>query len=157
MKCAAHRPRGGMSMVEIMIGVIILALILIPSLNVIISETKTVTATRDHTQASFFAQQILEAARACPFDLLDADQYNTDENTKKKTFEYALNTNDEIRKGTINGITYEVKQPKIKFAADKSDASNRPNMVYLSFRVEYKGQDTKTHTLDVFTAISKRQ
>ena len=41
----------GLSMVEVMIGVILLALMVIPSLNVITSKTRTVTATRDHSLA----------------------------------------------------------------------------------------------------------
>lgn len=148
----------GMSMVEVMIGVIILALVLIPSLNVIIYETKSVNATRDHTQASFFAQKIIESAHACKFELLEAEQY-TDPAIQKTTFEYALNNDDSIRTETINGITYEIPKTKakIKYATNKNDPTITPNMVYLSFRVEYKGQDQKTHSLDIFTAINKRQ
>jgi len=153
--------RIGMSMVEIMIGVIILALVLIPSLNVIIAETKTVNATRDHTQASFFAQKILESAHTCKFELLEADQYDSDPATQKTTFEYALKNNDDIRTETINGIKYEVvnddNKDKVKYAADKNDPSVRPNMVFLSFTVKYTGQDKQNHTLDIHTAISKRQ
>ncbi|OQA05811.1 MAG: hypothetical protein BWY66_02226 [bacterium ADurb.Bin374] len=159
MTVPVHFDRIGMSMVEIMIGVIILALVLVPSLNVIISETKTVNATRDHTQASFFAQKILESAHACKFDLLDADQYDSEPNTQKTTFEYALKNNDEIRTETINGIKYEVVKEKvqIKYATDKSDASIKPNMVFLSFTIQYTGQDKKLHTLDIHSAINKRQ
>lgn len=152
--------RRGMSMVEIMIGVIILALVLIPSLNVIISETKTVNATRDHTQASFFAQKILESAHACKFDLLDADQYDDDPVTQKTTFEYALENNDDFRTDTINGIKYEVvktNDDQVKFAADKNDPDVKPSMVFLSFTVKYIGQDKSPHTLDIHTAISRRQ
>ncbi|HNW35989.1 MAG TPA: hypothetical protein PKM25_13710 [Candidatus Ozemobacteraceae bacterium] len=157
MSNASFCSNKGMSMVEIMIGVILLALVLIPSLNVIISETKTVNATRDHTQASFFAQKIIESARTCKFDLLDADQYASDLNTQKTTFEYALNNDDKVRTDTINGIRYQVKQAKIKYAVDKTDSTIRCNTVFLSFRVEYDGQDGKNHSLDIWTAISKRQ
>ncbi|MBR4329616.1 MAG: hypothetical protein IKP71_07160, partial [Candidatus Riflebacteria bacterium] len=59
------------SMVEIMIGVLLLALILIPSLNVIIGQTQTVTATRDHAQAAFIAEKVIEIARSYPFDMLE--------------------------------------------------------------------------------------
>jgi len=161
MMLPARSDRPGMSMVEVMIGVIILALVLIPSMNVIISETKTVNATRDHTQASFFAQKILESAHACKFDLLDADQYNDDPVTQKTTFEYALKNNEEFRTETINGIKYEVVKKMdddlVKFAADKNDPAVRPNMVFLSFTVKYTGQDKNSHTLDIHTAINRRQ
>ncbi|HOT26838.1 MAG TPA: hypothetical protein PLU72_01540 [Candidatus Ozemobacteraceae bacterium] len=160
MTAPVHSDRLGMSMVEVMIGVIILALVLIPSLNVIISETKTVNATRDHTQASFFAQKILESAHACKFDLLDADQYDHDPATQKTTFEYMLKNNEDFRTETINGIKYEVvktDKDQVKYAADKNDPDIRPNMVFLSFTVKYTGQDKNTHTLDIHTAINKRQ
>ena len=73
----------GVSMVEIMIGVFLLALILIPSLNVVISQTQTVTKTRDHSQAAFLAQKIFETAHSFSFRLLDADQYNNDAEKQK--------------------------------------------------------------------------
>ncbi len=160
MSVPARSVRPGMSMVEIMIGVIILALVLIPSLNVIISETKIVNATRDHTQASFFAQKILESAHACNFDLLDANQYKDDPATQKTTFEYALQNNEDFRTETINGIKYEVVKKDddlVKYAADKNDPDVRPNMVFLSFTVKYIGQDKNPHTLDIHTAINRRQ
>lgn len=160
MTAPVYSVRLGMSMVEIMIGVIILALVLIPSLNVIVSETKTVNATRDHTQASFFAQKILESAHACKFDLLDANQYDHDPATQKTTFEYMLKNNEDFRTETINGIRYEVvktDKDQVKYAADKNDPDVRPNMVFLSFTVKYTGQDKNTHTLDIHTTINKRQ
>jgi len=85
-----HNPRNGMSMIEIMIGVILLALIVVPSLNVIISQTKTVTATRDHSQAAFVAQKIQETCRSYRFDMIEADQYASKPAEQKKTFEWRL-------------------------------------------------------------------
>ena len=76
--------RKAVSLVEVMIGVFLLALILVPSLNVVISQTQTVTSTRDHSQAAFLADKILETAKAWNFNMLDEDRF-TSEDTKKKS------------------------------------------------------------------------
>ena len=63
--------RKAVSLVEVMIGVFLLALILVPSLNVVISQTQTVTSTRDHSQAAFLADKILETAKAFGIEFAD--------------------------------------------------------------------------------------
>lgn len=104
----------GMSLVEIMLGVILLTLIIVPALNVINSKSKAVTATRDHSQAAFIAQKIQETARAFRFDLLDADQYAGDEITRKKTFEWKTQNLEQYRVHNLNGIKYEITDLKIE-------------------------------------------
>ena len=106
--------RSGMSMVEIMIGVILLALIIVPSLNVIVSQTQTVTATRDHSQAAFVAQKLQEICRSYSFDMIEADQYAADAVKQKKTFEWKLKNDDAMKKQTINGIDYIIDPDKTR-------------------------------------------
>lgn len=150
--------RNGMSMIEIMIGVILLALIIVPSLNVITSKTRTVTATRDHSQAAFVAQKIQEMARAFKFDLLDSDKYSSDLQMQKKTYEWKLKNQDEYKRHNLNGIDYLIEDVAIDPALNKEDADpNQPAILYLfRFTVKYKGKDGRDHQLRINTAISQR-
>ncbi len=151
--------RYGMSMVEIMIGVVLLALIVVPSLNVIISQTQTVTATRDHSSAAFVAQKIQEVCRSFKFDMLDADQY-TDEARKKKTFEWKIKNDDEYRKQTVNGIDYLIVPEETAIDPVLTDAAGPgsiPNVYLLKFTVAYEGKDKRNHRLKISTAISQRE
>ncbi len=148
--------KNGMSLVEVMIGVVLLALIIIPSLNVITSQTKTVTATRDHANAAFLAQKIQEMCRGYTFDLIEADQYSSKPNEMKKTFEWKLKNDDNYRKHDINGISYEIKDVKIE-PVKNSEAPTDPTILnVIFFAIEYVGKDKKTHRLEISTALSKR-
>ena len=150
----------GMSMVEIMIGVILLALIVVPSLNVIISQTQTVTATRDHSQAAFVAQKIQETCRSYSFDMIEAEQYASDAARQKKTFEWKLKNDDELRKQVINGIEYIVDPDKtaIDPAPNQFATGNPAPTVYLfKFSITYVGKDKRDHRLDIATAIAQRE
>jgi Tfp pilus assembly protein PilE len=148
----------GMSLVEIMIGLILLALIAIPSLNVINTKSKAVTATRDHSQAAFVAQRIQETARAYQFDLLEADQYSSDSQTRKKTFEWKANNDDEVRIQSLNGIDYKIKTLNVDPVVNKDDPDSEkfPVLYLIQFTIEYTGQDKKNHNLTINTAISRR-
>jgi Tfp pilus assembly protein PilE len=146
----------GMSLVEVMIGVVLLALIIVPSLNVITSQTKTVTATRDHASAAFLSQKIQEMCRGYSFDLIEADQYSSDTTQMKKTFEWKLKNDDNFKKHDINGITYEIKDVKIEPIIN-SEAPTDPAIANLIFfAIEYVGKDKKVHRLEISTALSKR-
>lgn len=152
--------QSGMSMVEIMIGVILLALIIIPSLNVISSQTQTVTATRDHSQAAFVAQKLQEAMRSYRFNLLDADQYNSDPVMQKKTFEWKLKNADELKKHVINGIEYIVDPALTSVDPVKmknSDPTTPPSAYLVRFSITYKSKDGRNHRLNISTAISQRE
>jgi len=151
--------RSGMSMVEIMIGVILLALIVVPSLNVIVSQTQTVTATRDHSSAAFVAQKVQEICRSFKFDMLDADQYS-DEAKKKKTFEWKIKNDDEYRKHPINGIDYLIVPEETAIDPVLTDAAGPgsiPNVYVFKFTIAYEGKDKRNHRLSVSTAISQRE
>jgi len=147
----------GMSIVEVMIGVILLALIIVPSLNVIMSQTQTVTSTRDHSQAAFLAQRIQEICRSYSFKLVEADQYSSDPNTQKKTFEWKLKNSDKLNKYESNGITYHVTNVLIDPVVNSFSPSDPTVMYLVHFSIEYLGQDRRNHRLDIDTAISKRE
>lgn len=149
-----HTNYFGITITEILIGVIILALVLLPSLTVILSETKAVKATRDHTMAAFYAQLILETARNYQFKYLDADQYS-DPNEKQKTFEYALNNTLKTRK--INGIKYEIIDASVDPVKSKVDPAAQPSVMLVKFAVAYTGLDGRNHRLDVYTAIGQEE
>ncbi|MDD3145933.1 MAG: hypothetical protein PHD82_01415 [Candidatus Riflebacteria bacterium] len=152
--------RTGMSMIEIMIGVILLALIVVPSLNVIVSQTRTVTATRDHSQAAFVAQKVQEICRSYSFDMIEADQYSSDAATQQKTFEWKLKNSDELRKHVINGIEYTIDPASTMIDAvpDQFATGNPAPTVYLlKFSVVYTGKDKRSHRLDISTAVAQRE
>ncbi|MFZ2961350.1 MAG: hypothetical protein WA705_31120 [Candidatus Ozemobacteraceae bacterium] len=149
--------RSGMSLVEILIGVIILALVLIPSLNVIISETRTVTATRDNLSAVFVGQRVLETARTFRFDFLDAERYPSGSAEQKRTLEWQMN-NDPVRnKMTVNGIDFKIVDFKIEPVKNKTDTSAEATMVLVSYGVDYTGKDARGHRLDVTTALAQQE
>ena len=144
-------------MVEVMIGVILLALIVIPSLNVIGTKTKTVTATRDHSQAAFVAQKIQETARAFKFALLEADQYSSEPQKQKTTFEWKLKNDDDYRKHSLNGIDYQIEEVAVDAVENKLDSTQASNLCLFKFAVKYTGKDRREHVLRINTAISRRE
>ena len=151
------------SLVEVMIGVFLLALILVPSLNVIISQTQTVTSTRDHSQAAFLANKILELAKSFPFNMLDSDRPQTNPEDYKKTFEYKLQSEEDNEYNTynMNGITYKISRDKNYTSIDsissiESGSEAIPKIYAFKYRIEYKGKDGKEHHLDIHTILSPR-
>lgn len=146
-------------MVEIMIGVILLALIIVPSLNVIVSQTRTVTATRDHAQAAMLAQKIQEICRSYKFNLISAAPYTNDISMQQRTFEWRLKNLDEMNKYLINGVEYRVDPASIKIAAaeNANETEQIPILYMLSFSIDYTGKDNRSHRLDIATAIAKRE
>ena len=154
--------RKAVSLVEVMIGVFLLALILVPSLNVVISQTQTVTSTRDHSQAAFLADKILETAKAWNFNMLDEDRF-TSEDTKKKTLEYRLRDENDSEYNTypLNGITYSISSDKNYTSIDPITAINAnpddlPVSYAFKYRIEYIGKDVRDHHLDIHTILSQR-
>lgn len=149
----------GMSLIEIMIGVILLALIVVPSLNVINTKTQSVTATRDHQQAAFVAQKVQETARAFKFDLIEADRYAGDTATQQKTFEWLIKNSDELKKHSLNGIDYLIEDVEITPAINQSnpDPDQTPILLFFKFTVKYTGKDKREHRLIIDTAISRRE
>ena len=151
--------RIGVSMIEILIGVMLLVLMLIPSLNVMIGQTKTVTSTRDHSQAAFLAQKIIEIARSCSFNMLDSEKYLDDSEKQQKTFEYKLLNDPEYNTHVINDITYKIDAEftsidPIKSIEDSEDSI--PNLYAFKYRITYIGKDNREHSLDMYTLLSQR-
>ncbi|MBQ3643373.1 MAG: hypothetical protein II961_02135 [Candidatus Riflebacteria bacterium] len=147
------------SMIEIMIGVMLLALILVPSLNVIIGQTQTVTATRDHAQAAFIAEKILETAKSYSFDMLDEERQKDDDAKKKNTYEYRLKNDEKYNTFVTNGITYVIDPEatsidpiKIKNANDDTI----PNVYAFKYSIKYTAKDGREHHLDISTILAQR-
>lgn len=147
----------GVSMIEVLIGVIILALILIPSLNAIISQTRTVTATRDHTQAVFVAQRVLETARTYRFEQLDKERTGITPAEANLTLEHLMQTDATKNRSMINGIEYKIVDFKVEGVKNKVDPSAVPTLVLVSFGVDYLGKDNRGHRLDITTALTQQE
>jgi hypothetical protein len=146
------------TLIEILTGAIILALVLIPSLYVLISNTSTISSTRDHVMAAFWAQRILEIARTYPFDKLDMDQFPVGDVRRKDTLEYDMiaddATKDRIPLGEqINHIKYFLEDVKVGYVKTKSDPAANAKLCLISFTVKYTGLDQRTHKFDVHTAV----
>ncbi len=153
------RNKSAMSMVEIMIGVVLLALIIIPSLNVISTQTKTVTSTRDHSQAAFVAATIRETLRSYRFAMIESDQYSSDTTTQRKTFEWKLKNSDELRKHTINNIQYLVDPDSVKIdpvLKTSGSTGQKPAAYLVQYSINYRSKDNRNHRLDISTAIAQR-
>jgi len=155
-----HKTKSAMSMVEIMIGVILLSLIIVPSLNVIVGQTKTVTATRDHSSAAFIAQKIQELCRSFQFDMIEAEQYSADTNTQQQTFEWRLKNDDQYRKHVVNGIEYLIDPDETSIDPLKSihdDANTPPIALAFSFVIKYTSKDKRDHLLKISTVVTRRE
>lgn len=151
------KQRCGMSLVEIAIGVIILALILLPSLNVITSGTRSVVATRDHLQAVFVAQQMMEKTRIYPFKFLDEDHKGLTAAEKAKTLEAVMRDNPASHTLKINDVNYNITDFSIAEVENIKDPTLK-SMALVSFKILYKPRGkTKDNELEIHTAISQQE
>lgn len=152
------RGNSGVTMIEIAVGVIILALILIPAMNVISGETKAVVSTKDYAQAVFIAQQVMEKARTFPFEALDMDRDGLSTQAKEITYEFLVKNKDEYNAFNVNGLLYKVNNFDIRELGSKfdSDPKARKAVALLAFEVEFTGKDKKKHVMEFHTAISQQ-
>ena len=154
-----RKKTSAMSMVEIMIGVVLLTLIVVPSLNVIVSQTRTVTATRDHSSAAFIAQKVQELCRSFKFDMIEAEQYNADAAKQQQTFEWRLKNDDQYRKHVVNEIEYLIVPDETNIDPLKGihDGANKPPVALaFSFTIKYTGKDKREHLLKISTVVTRR-
>jgi len=153
-----------MSMVEVMIGLLLLALLLVPSLNAINNQFKMVNATREHIQAAFVAQKVIEMFRAHSFRLIS--EAKADESEKSETFEHKLKNDDFYKKHVLNNVVYEVVTDSVKIlpvwtseAAENEgkNSAKKPNAYVFQFEIKYEDSRNKIHTLPVTTALTRRE
>lgn len=133
----AARSRG-FSLVEVAVGVLIMAIVIFPSLNVIMNETKAVSGTREHSQAAFVAHRVIETARTYNFDRL---QQEFQANYAGQTFK-------------INDIDFTIGD----FALEEVKSSDPANVVLakkIAFSVTYKTREGKEHKLEIATLVSR--
>lgn len=135
MKCTMVR---GFTLTEIMVGVVIMAIILFPALMVIMNESRVVTGTRDHSQAAFIAQNLVETARTYKFESLGSfvDEY------KDRTYPY-------------NGIEYTVND--LAIAEIKPASIDQVAAFKLSFSVRYTSREGRAMSLDLGTIIGRHE
>ena len=146
-------------MIEIMIGVVLLSLIIVPSLQVIVTQTKTVTATRDHSSAAFVAQKIQELARSFQFDMIEAEQYSSDQSKQKQTFEWLLKNDDQYRKHVINAVEYQILPDETRIdplISANDSAKTRPVALAFHFTIKYISKDGRDHRLEISTVITRK-
>lgn len=143
-----------------MVGVILLTLILLPSLNVIIGKTRSVGATRDHAQAALIAQNHIETCRAHAFNLIAADSNTTDTSLLEKTFHWKLLNQSAYSDVLMNGIHYKVDKANTLITPVKSKVlpADAPPTAYLfKLTLNYDSKDGKSHIFSVSTVISQRE
>ena len=147
-----------MSMVEVMVGIVLLSLIVIPSLQVIVGETRTVTSTRDNVMASTVAQQIMEKARTFQFSLQAEDDYSkpSDLPMRKRTYEWQLKNLPSENQIKINNVLFKIKEVRIDPIGNKHDPNSQKILNLFSFAVEYSPGGGEVHSLDVETALPRQ-
>lgn len=129
--------RFGVTLTEVMVGVLIMAIIIFPSLGVIMNETKVITGTREHTQAAFLAERIIEVARSYNFEKLD--QFGSE--YQAKDFE-------------MNKVTYRV-ETCVFTDVKTTDPADNIVAKKLSLVVTYSLKSGKEQKLDVSTIIAR--
>ena len=130
-------PAQGVTLTEIVLGVMIMAIVIFPSLTVIMSETKAITGTREHTQAAFVAERVMEAARTYNFDNLP----DFGSSYQAKTFSF-------------NNIAYIIQN----LVFEDITTNDTPAKVIarkLSFSVQYKTREGRESNLEVATIIAR--
>ncbi|MBF0405989.1 MAG: hypothetical protein HQM10_01440 [Candidatus Riflebacteria bacterium] len=149
--------KSGMTMTEVMVGVIIMALVLIPSLNVIVRQTTSVTATRDHLMATFVGQKVIETARSFKYEYLDIERFPATSTERVKTFEHIMNNDSSKKIVKLNEIEYKIVDLKVAGVRNKNDLSQIPCLSLLSFGIEYKSKEGRNNRLDLSTAIAQQE
>jgi len=136
--------RAAFSLTEIMVGVAIMAIVIFPVLHVILSETKVVTGTREHSQAAFLGQRILETARTYNFAKLDAfvTEYSGKEFNVNET-KYKVEGMDLVNIQTTDPTPVDDKD---KIAAKR-----------LKFSIKYTTRDNNHLSLDLATIIARHE
>lgn len=149
----------GVTMVEIMIGIILLSLMILPSLNVIFSHTQSVTLTRDHAQAAVVAQSILEMCRSFRFPLIPDPGTSASLTDRQRTFEYRLKEVESYNKHVMNGIEYIVDPTSVSVEPSKNikEPSQLPVLYFIKFNITYKDSNGKSNVFETASAISKRE
>ncbi len=128
-----------MTLTEIMVGVFIMAIILFPSLMVIMNESKAITGTRDHSQAAFIGHTLIETARAYTFENLGA-----------------FPTEFQDRTYTFNGIEYSVKDLELAKITPSGDSS-QTSAFRMRFSIRYTSREGRNMSLDLATIIGRHE
>ncbi len=134
-----NRGSGGITLMEIMVGVFIMAIILFPSLMVIMNESKAITGTRDHSQAAFIGHTLIETARAYTFENLEA-----------------FPTEFQNRTYTFNGIEYSIKDLALAKITPSGDSS-QTSAFRMNFSVRYTSREGRNMSLDLATVIGRHE
>ena len=123
----------------------------------ILSDTRSVKATRDHVSAAFLAQKMFETARSFKFELLDSEQYSSEPDKQKKTLEWILKNDTNMNQQKINGILYKITNVNIEPVKNKNAVDDPWFLVLFSFAIEYQSPDGRSHRLDLATGIAQEE
>lgn len=128
----------GFSLTEIMVGVFIMAIVLFPTLLGISRESSTVTGTREHSEAAYLGQRIIETARTYNFERLSefASEYQA------KSFK-------------VNGVEYKVDSLLLSDVKAK-DPDGKVAAKKLTFSLKYSSQKHDL-SLDLVTVIARHE
>lgn len=142
----------GVSIPEMLIGIVILGFMLIYTFSMFTAEMGTIGRTRDYSAAVLVAQETVESIKNFPFDKID------DADAANESIEAYIN-------GTATSPQYQhiVKIGKIDFErkvtiTDVAGASGLPlSLKAVELEVKWKAEDGKTLSYRVATCVTKTQ
>ena len=142
----------GVSIPEMLIGIVILGFMLIYTFSMFTAEMGTIGRTRDYSAAVLVAQETVESIKNFPFDKID------DADAANESIEAYIN-------GTAASPQYQhiVKIGKIDFErkvtiTDVAGASGLPlSLKAVELEIKWKTEDNKTLSYRVATCVTKTQ
>lgn len=149
-----RRPaRSGVSLVENLIGFLLLSSFLMPWMGVMSTGIQTVTATQDHLTAVLLAQRIQELARTCDYQKLALYQAK-DGTAARQTLEWDLTTDgkgglDRIPvTEKIRGTTFRIAGLKLEAVGPRENGQPlvRPLLMVISFAIEFQNAQGRKQT-----------
>ncbi len=142
----------GLTIAELVIGIVILGLMLIYTFSMFSAEIGTISRTRDYSAAVLVAQETIESIKNFPFDKID------DADAGNESIESCLN-------GTAASPQYQhiVNIGKIAFErnvtiTDVTSASGLPlSLKAVELEVKWKSEDNKNLSYRIATCVTKTQ
>jgi hypothetical protein len=140
----------GLTIAELVIGIVILGLMLIYTFSMFSAEIGTISRTRDYSAAVLVAQETIESIKNFPFDKID------DADAGNESIEACLN-------GAATSPQYQhiVNIGKIAFErnvtiTDITSASGLPlSLKAVELEIKWKSEDNKSLSYRIATCVTK--
>ncbi len=150
IRCSRRFNSRGLTIAELVIGIVILGLMLIYTFSMFSAEIGTISRTRDYSAAVLVAQETIESIKNFPFDKID------DADAGNESIESCLN-------GAAVSPQYQhiVNIGRIAFErnvtiTDVTSASGLPlSLKAVELEVKWKSEDNKNLSYRIATCVTK--